>query len=167
MGKPKPKEKPSTRTPGVETEAPGAGSTVVEYDDDAAVDAGQAGGTHKVAKNHPRVERSKVRGDPQRPPDAAVNAKKEMAYDEAMAMLGAETETKELQEERSRLREESANLGDAQDEQERKTEILDRTAQINARIAELAKLPRLTRSVLTEKGWVTPPGRVPPTQARV
>lgn len=55
-----------------------------ESDIDAAVDAGQAGKTHKIAKAKPIVPPSKVKGDPLRKPTAAVNAKAEMPYAEAM-----------------------------------------------------------------------------------
>lgn len=74
------------RTPPVPRE-PG----VTASDPDAAIAAGQRGGTHKVQK-HPDPEtlpKSDVQGDPDAGPDAPVNAQKEMSYDEAMKLLSA------------------------------------------------------------------------------
>lgn len=56
---------------------------------DAAIEAGQAGKTHKVEKPKPIVPPSKVKGDPARPAAAAVNAKPEMPYAEAMKKIAA------------------------------------------------------------------------------
>lgn len=61
------------------------------HDTEKALAAGANGGAHRVAK-HPDPEtlpRSPVQGDPDRPADAAVNAKGEMKYDEAMKLLEA------------------------------------------------------------------------------
>lgn len=88
--------------PGAEpqaAEAPG------ESDVDEAIAAAQSGRARKIAKPKPQVPASRVRGDPERPKEAAVNAKREMSYDEAM---------------------------------------------------KLRREGKLTRSVLTDEGWVTP-----------
>jgi hypothetical protein len=102
-----PGEEPQAQIPGQE----GGTSNV-----DAAIAAAQSGQTHKVAKPKPAVAPSKVKGDPLRPKDAAVNAKREMSHEEAVA--AAESGT-------------------------------------------------LTRSVLTEKGWVFPKAKEPPKGARI
>lgn len=83
---------PRVRKPGEEPRAPAA-APQSEASDDAAIDAGQAGGTHRVAKHPPAdaLPKSKVKGDPQRPKTAAVNAKKEMPYAEAMKLREAGT----------------------------------------------------------------------------
>ena len=68
---------------------PGASDSTERSDDDA-IAAGQRGGAHKVSK-HPdpaTLPKSKVAGDPERPAEAPVNAKREMKYDEAMKLLG-------------------------------------------------------------------------------
>ena len=121
-----PRRPPEPREPGVSSE-------------DAAIAAGQSGGTHRVQK-HPDPEtlpKSKVKGDPDRPADAAVNAKKEMSYAEAMKALEARNELDQL----------------------RKHQIP--TEKQQARIEELTPIA-LQRNVLTEKGWVCvsrePPG---------
>lgn len=77
---------------------------------DKAIAAGQSGRAHKIAKPKPIVPASKVKGDPERPAEAAVNAKKEMSYEQAMKLLAE---------------------------------------------------GKLTRSVLTEQGWVAVPKKVP------
>lgn len=61
------------------------------HDDDAAIAAGQAGTTHKVAKQRPAVPASRIKGDPERPGGMPVNAKREMPYEEAMAQKRAGT----------------------------------------------------------------------------
>jgi len=109
----KPKQ---TRTPGEQAPA-GTGAQAGDQSDvDAAIAAGQSGKARKIAKPRAAVPASKVKGDPLRAPEAAVNAKKEMPYAEAMVLLEA---------------------------------------------------GKLTRSVLTEKGWVAAPNRVPPAGARI
>lgn len=70
----------AAQTPG---EEPGT------HDPDAALAAGRSGGAHKVTKPKPAVGKSKVKGDPERPKGAAVNARAEMTYDEAMALREA------------------------------------------------------------------------------
>lgn len=78
---------PRTRKnpPAPAPEAPGAAG---ESDVDAAIAAGKAGGTHKVEKPKPRVPKSGVVGDPERPKkDDNVNARPEMSYQEAMEKL--------------------------------------------------------------------------------
>lgn len=154
-------KKPAVRTPGTDPERNG------QSDPDAAIAAAASGGTHKIERPKLAVSPSKVAGDPQRPMDAPVNTKREMPYEEAMASLSAETETKDLQAERVRLREDMATLGDEADEKPRKAEINARMGEIRVRIAALALVPKLRRAVLTEKGWVVPPGVVPPLAAKL
>jgi hypothetical protein len=114
MAAKKPKQ---VRSPGAAVAGAGvAAQPGGESDPDAAIAAGQSGKARKIAKPRAPVAASKVKGDPQRPADAAVNAKKEIPYTEAMALLEA---------------------------------------------------GKLTRSVLTEKGWVVPHGRQPPAGAKV
>lgn len=79
--------KPVTRQPGSAPEPTEQVDT--ESNVDKAIEAGRSGGTHKVAKPKPVVPPSKVQGDPERPATAAVNAKKEMSYAEAMKLLAA------------------------------------------------------------------------------
>jgi len=66
------------------------GSTAdTERSDDAALEAGQQGKTHKVSK-HPdpaTLPKSQVQGDPERPGDTPVNTKPEMKYADAMRLL--------------------------------------------------------------------------------
>lgn len=87
------KKKPAkVRQPGeaADTEVEAVGATEPgESDIDAAVEAGQAGKTHKITKAKPVVPPSKVQGDPLRKPEAAVNARKEMPYAEAMKLHAA------------------------------------------------------------------------------
>lgn len=118
---------------------PGAPDT--ESNVEAALAAGQAGGTHKISKEHPNPGPSKVKGDPGRPSGAAVNMKPEMNYEQAMKRLEASRELSELK----RLQQPT----DAQ----------------RSRMAELAKIA-LTRNVLTPQGWVCV-DRPPPPGTRI
>lgn len=112
----KPKRPKSMRKPGEDTNQGSPGQEQGASDPDAAIAAGRRGGTHRVAKPRDPVAPSRVKGDPERPKTAAVNAKPEISYAEAMAAQAAGT---------------------------------------------------LTRSVLTEKGWVTASPKVIPAGARV
>ena len=156
-------KKPVARTPGVDKDTSGAG----ESDPDAAIAAAAEGSARKIEKPRAPVAPSKVIGDPQRAGDAPVNRKREMTYDEAMEMLLAEKEEKQLREERARLREDLANLGDEADERDLKAEIRTRMAAIRTRITGLAKVARLKRPVLTEQGWVAPLEIRTPEQAKI
>lgn len=121
---------------------PGTKAADTERSDDKAIAAGKAGKAHKVSK-HPDVEtlpKSKVRGDPERPADAAVNAKKEMTYAKAMDALADRKALDKLRK------------------------IESPTEAQAERMAELEKTA-LTRNVLTEQGWVCV-NREPPAQAR-
>jgi hypothetical protein len=159
------KSKPKVRTPGVEKDA--VTGAAGESDPDAAIAAAAEGSARKIEKPRAPVAPSKIIGDPQRGGDAPVNRKRETSYAEAMEMLLAEKEEKELREERVRLREDLANLGDEADERDLKAEIQSRMAVIRARIAEISKMPRLKRPVLTEQGWVAPLEIRTPEQARI
>lgn len=119
---------------------PGEAAPDAESDVDAAIAAGKAGGTHRIAKQHPNPGPSKVKGDPERPPEAAVNARREMSYDQAMKGLAAREELEVLK-----------RLASPTDEQ-------------RLRMAALSKIA-LTRNVLTERGWVCV-NREPPSMAR-
>lgn len=157
------------------------------YDIDAALAAGQAGTTHRATDRAPRVPQSDVQGDPMRPPTAAVNATREMSYDEAIRRANAPKQVAELQEEFTRLQEERAGVvaqgnaldtaavpqdetqeqregreGFKQDIADRLREIDTRCGQIMGEIGKLRAVPKLERSVLTEQGWVVPAGREPP-----
>ena len=80
----KPKKPKTVRQPGeaqVAPEQPAGESNV-----DEAIATAQSGRTRKIAKPRAPVAPSKVKGDPQRPPEAAVNAKREMSYAEAMKL---------------------------------------------------------------------------------
>lgn len=85
------RRKPTPRKPGTEEVAqPEAQATEAgESNVDAAIEAAQRGMTHKVAKAKPVVPASKVKGDPERPKSAPVNAAKEMSYADAMKALAA------------------------------------------------------------------------------
>lgn len=76
------------RQPGEEPAAlpaqPGGESNVEE-----AIAAAQTGKARKIAKPRAAVAPSPIKGDPERPPTAAVNAKKEMTYVEAMKLREA------------------------------------------------------------------------------
>lgn len=125
--------RPAPRQPGEKPDT--------ESDADKAILAGKQGKTHRVAK-HPdlaTLPKSKVQGDPERPADAAVNAKKEMSYEKAMAALRDRNELDRLL----------------------------KVAEPNATQAERIEALRTTalmRNVLTEQGWVCvnrePPARV-------
>jgi hypothetical protein len=85
MAKSRPKH---VQQPGAEPQA--TPEQEPEHSDvDAAIAAAQSGRTHKVAKAKPAAPPSRVRGDPERPPGAVVNAKPEMAYAEALALRDA------------------------------------------------------------------------------
>lgn len=129
------KPAPRTRQPGEDT----------EHDTDKALEAGQSGGTHKVTKPKPEVGLSKVKGDPTRPADAAVNAKKEMPYVEAMKLHAKAIELNRLFEQG---RPRDAAGGEAWDKE----------------VAALRPLAQ-TKSILTEQGWVAVPNRKAPPQA--
>jgi hypothetical protein len=130
--------KPNTiKTPGEDTQS-GAG----ESDVDAAIAAGQAGKAHKIAKAKPKVPASKVKGDPERPAQAAVNAKKDMTYEAAMKRHAATVEMFDL-----------LDQGPPRDAEGAKKHA--------ERVAELQKVA-MQRSILTEKGWVAMPNRRPP-----
>lgn len=58
-------------------------------DPDAAIMAAQGGRARRIAKPRPSVPASKVKGDPDRPRTAAVNARREMSYAEAMRLREA------------------------------------------------------------------------------
>jgi hypothetical protein len=156
------KQKPKVRTPGEEPKVPES----TESDVNAAIEAAQSGEAHKIAKPRPEVAPSKVKGDPSRPADAAVNARREMSYEDAMLALNAETEIKDLQAERIRLREDLAMLGDEPDEKVSRAEVQGRMAAIRKRIEVLSAIPKLKRAVLTEKGWVSPLTIDPPPGMR-
>lgn len=124
---------PTARQPGdVSDSMPGAAEG--KHDPDAAIAAGQRGGTHKVTKARPPVPASKVKGDPERPPEAAVNAKREMKYEDAMKAHAAAVELAKLEG------------------------VQNPTAEQAKRMDELRKVA-LTRSVLTEQGWVAAPNK--------
>lgn len=77
----------TTRKPGEDPRAAGTPAAQAgQSDPDAAIAAGSRGGTHKVTKPRPATPASKVKGDPERPKSAAVNAKPEISYAEAMAL---------------------------------------------------------------------------------
>lgn len=78
----------NVRQPG---EEPGASDVqpAGQSDPDAAIAAAQAGQARKIAKPRAPVAPSKVKGDPDRPKSAAVNATKEMSYAEAMKLREA------------------------------------------------------------------------------
>jgi len=108
-----PRQPRKVRTPGSPAETtPAAPAGDTAPDQDAAIAAGAAGGTHKVSK-HPdpkTLPKSKIVGDPARRPDMPVNAKGEMKYEDALKLM---------------------NEG------------------------------KLTRSVLTDQGWLVVPRAVP------
>lgn len=133
-----PKKQPkSLRQPGAEGQAQATpGQQAAESDVDAAIAAAQSGRARQIKKPRAPVAPSKVKGDPDRPADAAVNAKKEMSYADAMVAHDAAFELARLQE-----------LERPSDEQ-------------RARMAQLDKIA-LKRSVLTEKGWVAVPNKKP------
>lgn len=134
-----PPRKPArTRAPG-ESEAI-EGQAAGDSDVDEAIALASQGRARKIAKPRAPVAPSKVKGDPQRPADAAVNAKKEMTYDEAMEALGARFELDGLKK-----------IKEPSDEQ-------------RERMRALAKVA-LQRNVLTERGWVCV-NREPPAMAR-
>lgn len=74
------------REPGAEPQAETPDSAAAQSDPDAAIVAARAGKARKIEKPKPAVPKSRVVGDPERPAEAAVNAKREMSYDEAMAL---------------------------------------------------------------------------------
>lgn len=119
---------------------PGEPAVDTESNVEAAIAAGKSGGTHKIAKQHPNPGPSKVKGDPERPATAAVNARREMSVAQAMKGLEARRELDDLR-----------GLSNPTDEQ-------------RMRMTELSKVA-LTRNVLTEEGWVCV-DRTPPAGAR-
>lgn len=58
-----------------------------ESDVDEAIELGRQGQARRIVKPKPQVPESSVHGDPERPPEAAVNAQEEMSYAEAMAKV--------------------------------------------------------------------------------
>ena len=155
-------KKPAVRTPGVDKD-----SSAGESDPDAAIAAAAEGKARKIEKPRAPVAPTKVVGDPEYPQSAPVNGKPSISYERAMEMLNAETETKDLQDERSRLRADLEGLGEDPDEKERRSEVQKRMSEIRTRLNALATVPKLKRAVLTEQGWVAPRNPPPPTQARV
>lgn len=113
---------------------PGSAPADTEHDVDKALAAGSEGKAHKVVKPKPVAPPSRVRGDPERPAEAAVNAKREMPYDEAMKAHDAAKELIRLQE-----------LDNPTDAQRARMEALEPIA--------------MKKSILTERGWVAMPNR--------
>jgi hypothetical protein len=77
------------RQPGDEPQALSGDLAGGESDPDAAIAAAQSGRARKIAKPRPAVPASRVKGDPERPADAAVNASREMSYAAAMTARDA------------------------------------------------------------------------------
>jgi len=114
-----------------QTQTPGAQTADTAPDAEKALEAGRAGGTHRVAK-HPDPEtlpKSPVKGDPERRQSATVNSRKEMSYAEAMKRLAMTKELRKLKK-----------LANPTDAERRRMDEIEPQA--------------LTRSVLTEQGWV-------------
>jgi len=136
-----------------------AGST---SDPEAAIIMGQQGRARRVLKPKPQVPEAVVeRPDTLRPLDAPVNAKREMSYEDAMALLGraavlrkqADMITREIK----RLEADFDGELDAN---------LERIAELQAKFAAIdAQIPK--RSILTEKGWVVIERPLPPGVGRV
>jgi hypothetical protein len=85
-----PPKKPKTvRQPGAAEPATAPATEHGESNVDEAIDLAAKGQARKIAKPKPKVPPSKVKGDPERSPEAAVNAKREMTYAEAMKRLEA------------------------------------------------------------------------------
>jgi hypothetical protein len=59
-----------------------------QHNVDAALQAAASGGTHRV-KKHGLAPPAPLADDPMRPEGVGVNAKAEISYDEAMAMLAS------------------------------------------------------------------------------
>ena len=136
--------KPKVRNPGSEEEEALDPAETESNVDDAIAHAAQ-GKARRIVKPKPKVPPSKVKGDPGRPGTAAVNAKREMSYEQAMKALEAANELEALR---------------------RIISISPATEAQATRMAELQEIA-LTRSVLTERGWVVAPNRVPPGGVRV
>jgi hypothetical protein len=83
--KPKKVREPGSDAPQTEVE-PVATTAGGESNVDEAIEQAQSGRARKIAKPKPVVPASKVKGDPERPPEAAVNQKREMPYAEAMKL---------------------------------------------------------------------------------
>lgn len=78
----------NVRSPGTEAPAesdPQAGESNV----DEAIELAHVGQARRIAKPRAEVAPSPTKGDPQRPKDMPVNAKREMRYADAMAALEA------------------------------------------------------------------------------
>lgn len=87
-----PRNKPKTiAAPGEELSRPPLAEEPGESNVDEAIAAAQSGRARRIAKPKPEVEPSPIKGDPERPASAPVNAKREMSYADAMAELDAGT----------------------------------------------------------------------------
>jgi crossover junction endodeoxyribonuclease RusA len=80
-------KRPQVREPGTEALPPDSGAG--QSDPDAAIAMGRSGRARKIVKPKPAVPKSRVRGDPERSGEAAVNAVREMSYAGAMAARDA------------------------------------------------------------------------------
>ena len=113
---------------------PGSAPVDTVHDEDAALAAGQAGGTHEVRKHADpeTLPPSPVQGDPLRKKTAPVNAKQDMTYAQAMKKHEAAVELRDLRD------------------------IQAPSAEQRRRIAELAPIAQ-KKAILTELGWLAPP----------
>lgn len=161
-----------------------------ESDPDAAVLAAQAGKARKISKNRAPVAPSPVLGDPDRPAEAPVNqVTGQMSHAEASRLASAPREIAILREEFASQQGEvmalrgqidvmkSAAPSDDPDvieghkaaianAEEQLAALVKRGNDLLRKIGELSKLPKLTRSVLTEQGWVFPDLPEPPKATR-
>lgn len=131
-------------------------------DPEAAIVAAQQGRARRVLKPKPQVPEAVVeRPDTLRPLDAPVNAKREMSYEDAMALVGR---MKVLRKQADLISREIKRL-EADFEGDLDAN-LARIAELQAKFAEIdAQIPK--RSILTEKGWVVIERPLPPGVGRV